>query len=198
MNDGNVDVEGATVTTTAATGVFANDTDADGDALTVTNAGTFTGAFGTLTLNADGSYSYVASKTAAIDGAPANSKPTDVFVYTESDGLGGSASAVLSITIDRPPVAVNDVNSVREGGIVGSAASVLSNDTDKDGDTLTVTSTGTFTGSFGELALNANGTYSYIQDNTAAVDGATAGSHPLDVFTYTESDGHGGSASAPR
>ncbi len=198
VNDSNVDVEGATVTTTAATGEFSNDTDADGDALTVTNAGTYTGTFGTLTLNADGSYSYVASKTAAIDGAPANSKPTDVFVYTESDGHGGSASAVLSITIDRPPVAVSDTNADLEGATVTATAAtgVLGNDTDPDGDTLTVTSTGNVVGSFGTLTLNADGSYSYAANNTAAINGAAAGSHPLDVFTYTESDGNGGTASA--
>ena len=198
VNDSNVDVEGATVTTTAATGVFANDTDADHDALTVTTTGTFSGALGTLTLNADGSYSYVAGNIGVIDGAAAGSKPTDSFSFTESDGRGGTAVANLSITIDRNPVAQNDTNADLEGATITATAAtgVLANDTDKDGDALTVTSIGTKVGTFGTLSLNADGSYSYVAGNAAAINGAAAGSHPVDVFTYTESDGHGGTASA--
>ena len=68
---------GPRVTTTAATGVLSNASDLDGDNLTVTGvsdtahgAGTvgssLAGTYGHLTLNADGSYSYVADNTAAI------------------------------------------------------------------------------------------------------------------------------------
>ncbi len=98
------------MTTTGAAGAaFANDTDADGDALAVasvsytnpttnmTTTGTVgeavTGQFGTLTLNADGSYSYNANDAANYTTANATGQPTvDNFTYTASDGMGGATA----------------------------------------------------------------------------------------------------------
>ena len=197
-NDSSADVEGVTIQTTAATGVLANDTDTDGDGLTVTSTGTFTGTFGTLVMAADGSYSYVGDNTAAIDGFATGGHAVDAFSYSESDGHGGTADGILSITIDRPPVAANDGNVDVEGATVTATAAtgVFANDTDADGDALTVTTTGTFSGAFGTLTLNADGSYSYVAGNIGVIDAAPAGSKPTDVFSYTESDGHGGTAVA--
>ena len=109
------DVVGSTITATAATGVLSNDSDLDGDKLTVTGisdvthgAGTvgasLAGVYGHLTLNADGSYSYVADNSSAISSAPTGSHLQDAFTYTVSDGNGGTATATLTVTLDRPPV----------------------------------------------------------------------------------------------
>jgi uncharacterized repeat protein (TIGR01451 family) len=82
----------------AAPGVLANDTDADGDALT---ALLLTGpAHGTLTLNADGSFQYIPT---------ANYSGTDTFTYKANDGRADSAAATVTIIIDTvngnlPPV----------------------------------------------------------------------------------------------
>ena len=78
---------GATLIATAANGVLSNDSDLDGDKLTVTavsdtahGAGTvgssLAGAYGHLTLNADGSYSYVADNTAAINSGADRQPPS--------------------------------------------------------------------------------------------------------------------------
>src|ERR1019366_7971278 len=86
------DVAGSTVTATAAAGVLSHASDPDGDALTITGvsdassgAGTvgtsLAGAYGHLTLNADGSYSYLADKSSAISSAPAGSHLQDTFSY---------------------------------------------------------------------------------------------------------------------
>src|SRR6202040_2129968 len=94
---------------------LSNDTDLDGDQLTVTGvsdpahgAGSvgsaLAGAYGHLTLNANGSYSYVADNTAAISGAPTGSHLQDAFTYTVSDGNGGTTTASLTVTLDRAPV----------------------------------------------------------------------------------------------
>ncbi len=78
----------STILTVAAPGVLANDTDADGDALT---ASLVSGpAHGQLTLNANGSFSY--TPTAGYSGS-------DSFQYTASDGKVGSNSATVSITV---------------------------------------------------------------------------------------------------
>ena len=101
-------------------------------------------------------------------------------------------------------MAVADTNTAFAGGSAATG-NVIGNDTDKDGDTLTVTgftdgSSGTvgtlFHGTYGDLTLNADGSYSYTAGATVgeqtALANATAGSHPTEIITYTESDGHGG------
>ena len=98
----------------AAKGVLANDTDADGDALT---AALVSGpSHGTLTLNANGSFTY--TPTAGYYGA-------DSFTYKANDGLADSNVATVSLTVNtvnHPPVAVNDSYSVNEDAVLTVAA----------------------------------------------------------------------------
>ncbi len=145
-SDAATDMAGATLTASAGQGVLSNDTDADGDTLTVTGvsdgahgAGTLTqplaGAYGHLTLNPDGSYSYVADMTSAIKSAPTGSHPQDAFTYTVSDGKGGSANAVLDVTLDRPPaVTTSNLTELPDRTV---AASSLFTAIDPDGGSIT-------------------------------------------------------------
>jgi VCBS repeat-containing protein len=138
--------------------VLTNDTDVDaGDGKTVSAvsfgaaAGTVgqarAGAFGSLTLNANGTYSY------AIDNANAQVQAlrtasdtlTETFSYTMRDTAGATSTSTLVITIqgaNDAPVAVADAGTaVEAGGAAGSNATgnVLTNDTDVDaGDGKTV------------------------------------------------------------
>jgi hypothetical protein len=74
----------------AAPGVLANDTDADGNALSAV-PGTFpTASGGTVTINADGSFSYLS--------APGFTG-TDSFTYTVTDGIDAASATV---TMDVP------------------------------------------------------------------------------------------------
>ena len=192
---------------TAGTGVLGNDTDKDGDAITITavngngaNVGNSTaGTYGHLTLNANGSYTYIADNTTNIDNAATGSHPVDTFTYTVSDGLGGVSTTTVSFTIDRPPTVVAD-----SGAAVESASgngNVLTNDSDKDGDTLVVSAVNgsganvgvLVAGTYGHINIASNGSYTYNADNTVAIDSAATGAHLTDTFTYTDSDGHGGS-----
>ena len=142
--------------TDAAHGVLANDSDPDGDPLTVTG---FTGGtHGTLVLNADGSYSYTVTDLTG----PTGSHLHDVFAYGITDGLGGVAVANLDITLNRAPIAVNDSTAVNKGGAV--SGNVLANDSDPDGDAIRITSVGGGTfghaaGTYGTLTFNADGSY---------------------------------------
>jgi hypothetical protein len=71
--------------------VSANDSDPDGDALSVTSVGAATAAsHGTTTLNADGTVTY--TPVAGYTGA-------DSFSYTVSDGQGGEATASVDVTV---------------------------------------------------------------------------------------------------
>ena len=165
--------------------VLANDTDVDGEALSVTNPGVYVGAYGTLTLNADGSYTYVPN--AAAQGLDTGESAQDVFSYTASDGTA-SDSATLTVTVDGgndAPVANDDAVSTGEDSIV--SGNVLANDTDLDGEALTMTSPGTYVGSYGTLNLAADGSYTYTPN--AAAQGLDDGETAIDVFSYAASDG---------
>ena len=134
VNNTATDAVGTTLTTTAASGVLSNDADLDGDKLAVTGVsdtaqgiGTvgsaLAGLYGHLTLNADGSYSYVADNTGAIGSAP-NGLLHDSFTYTVSDGNGGTSSAVLNIAVERPSV-VTTSNISENPGLTLAASSLF-------------------------------------------------------------------------
>lgn len=165
----------ATAEETAITvAVLANDSDPDGGTLTVT--GMVNPAHGTAVVNAGASITY----TPATDYTG-----TDTLTYTISDGQGGTAVGTVVITVtpvNDTPVAVSDIAT---SGAAPTAIAVLANDTDVDGDTLTVASV--TQGAHGTVAVSAGSIIVY----TPAV-GYTGG----DVFSYTVSDGHGGTATA--
>ena len=71
------------------------------------------GTYGHLTLNANGSFTYAADITAAIDSAAQGSAPVDTFTYSELDGHGGTATQNVSFTVERPPVV--DLNGATAG-----------------------------------------------------------------------------------
>ena len=73
-------------------GVLANDRDVDGDRLTVTSVEP--GRVGTVTINPDSTLRYA---------APAGFLGWDSFVYTVSDGNGGTDSATVQVIISPPP-----------------------------------------------------------------------------------------------
>jgi large repetitive protein len=153
--------------------VLANDTDADGDPLTVTAA---SAPNGTVTINPDGTITYTPR---------ANFNGTDTITYTISDGKGGTSTATVTVTVDPvndPPVATNDTATTNEDTPVTVA--VLTNDTDIDGDPLTVVSA---TAPNGTVVINPNGTITYTPN---------ANFNGTDTITYQISDGKGGFSTA--
>jgi VCBS repeat-containing protein len=97
------------VTVDSAHGVLANDTEpVPGFTLSVSAVNGLSadvgqavaGEFGTLTLNGDGSYSYV--DTAKPGDLPRHGVGEDVFTYTASDGHGGTSDSTLTILVTRP------------------------------------------------------------------------------------------------
>ena len=114
--------------TAATTTVLANDSYADGDVLTLAGLGSV--ANGTV----------VASGTTAVKFTPkANWSGTTSYTYSVTDGRGGVASALVTVTV----TAVNDAPSAvadLAGALAGVATdiAVLANDLDADGDPLGV------------------------------------------------------------
>ncbi|MCA1683698.1 MAG: tandem-95 repeat protein, partial [Actinobacteria bacterium] len=113
-----------------APGVLANDTDADGDALTAGSASAPTS--GTVTLSTDGSFTYT----------PATGfSGTASFTYVASDGGGGTATGTVTMTVagtNTAPTAVSDSYTTNEDTpLTVAAPGVVGNDTDAEADTLT-------------------------------------------------------------
>jgi hypothetical protein len=110
--------------------------------------------------------------------------------YTVSDGNGGAASALVTITVnpvnDAPTAVADAFTSPEDTVLVLVVAQLTANDGDVDGDDILVTDVGTTATTHGSVALVA-GSITYAPD--ADYNG------PAD-FSYTISDGHGGTATA--
>ena len=193
--------EDATLTVNTVNGVIqgvGTDTDADNTTASLVVSGvaagiggvaqgvgvgtTVTGSYGTLTLNGDGSYSYVADQTAA-DALATGVTANDVFSYTVTDPNGAvSNSTTLTITVtgtNDAPVANDDtLLATEDTPVIYTAAQLLGNDTDVDLDTLTIASV--TSGSGGTAVLNGDGTVTFTPN--ANFNGTAD-------FTYTVTDG---------
>jgi VCBS repeat-containing protein len=160
----------------AAPGVLANDTDGNNDTLTAALVSGTTN--GMLSLNPDGSFTYTP--------AP-NYNGSDSFTYKASDGAADSNVVTVTITVNAVndnPVANPDSLTVAKNG--SDVVFALANDTDVDGDTLTVVS----------YTQGAHGTVKYSPKNNNFRYTPAKGFSGTDTFTYTISDGHGGTATA--
>ncbi|WP_339488147.1 VCBS domain-containing protein [Pseudomonas sp. EL_65y_Pfl2_R95] len=220
--------------------VLSNDTDLENGVLTVTGVRTGTetgtgtggsvgtslrGLYGNLTLNSNGTWTYVLDNSLASVQALRISGQTltENFTYTVQDPYLADDTAQLVITIDgrNDTPAANDDNatSVEAGGIfngtpgINPQGNVLDNDTDVDsvanGETKQVIGASSETGStasagqvlvgrYGSLTLNADGTYQYVLDNNNPTVQAlrTAGETLRETFTYTMRDTAGAESTA--
>ncbi|MER3352831.1 MAG: Ig-like domain-containing protein [Hoeflea sp. D1-CHI-28] len=150
-----------------------NTNDPDGDTLTHTVEAGDGPSNGTVSMNADGTYTYTPN---------ANYNGADSFTYTVSDGNGGTDTGTVSITV----TAVNDAP-------VGAPAAATTNEdtalnasvaaTDVDGDALSFSVQAGNGPSNGSVTMNPNGSYTYTPN---------ANFNGTDSFTYTVSDGNGG------
>ena len=207
---------GATGSADAAHGLLstAAASDPDGDGLTITaidGVGAYvgqteSGSNGTVTVNADGSYSFTA---AADPSGPTGSPVTELATFTVSDGHGGFTTADLTVTIDRAPAGVSQTPAVDDGAPFGGNALTGASDPDTSSTTFSVTQvtpaggmtsavaangTTTVSGTYGDLVIGANGAYTYTDGATPGEQSALAGvtgSHPVDSFTVTLADTNG-------
>src|SRR5205085_11305343 len=133
--------------------VLANDTDVDGDALTAALVTTTT--HGTLSLNANGGFTYT---------PVLNYNGPDSFTYKANDGVFDSNVATVDITVNAvndPPVAVSNSYSTNEDTtLVVAAPGVLGNDSDVDGNPLTAVLVSGV--AHGSLSVAADGSFTYL------------------------------------
>jgi len=157
---------------TLSLAVLGNDTDPDGDVLSITG----------VTQPVGGSVSIAAgAKALSFAFAPAATVGTS-FTYTVSDGRGGTATATVDVGFNRNPVAVADTGSTQVG--VAVTVAVLANDTDADGDGLQVTAVAPAVGASAQIT--GGGTTVTFTPDPVRIGNQT--------FTYTVSDGRGGVA----
>ncbi len=204
-------VSNGTVGSNPTGNVLTNDTDVDaGDTKTVTgvlagvqasaaaNVGSaVTGSFGSITIAADGAYTYtVDNSNSAVQALRTTSNTLqDVFTYTMRDTSGLTSTTQITVTIqganDAPTAVADTVTAVEAGGVANGTAgtnptgNVLTNDTDPDsagnGETKTVVGVlaGTqasaagnvglyVAGQYGAVIVNPNGSYQYLVNNSDA------------------------------
>jgi large repetitive protein len=160
--------------------VLSNDTDPDSDPLTVTantnpSNGTLSG------INPDGSFTYTPN---------ANFCGTDTFTYTVSDGRTPPLTDIGTVTINvtcvnDPPVAANndDYTTDENVPLTISAPGILDNDTDPDGDVLTVVIPTASQPNHGTLTQNPDGSFTYVPES-----GFCVGENYTDSYSYYAQD----------
>ena len=179
-----------------ATGnVLTNDSDVDqSTVLSVANAGTLQGNYGSLILNADGGYTYMLDNASlAVQSLAAGQIVTESFSYQATDGIAFTP-AMLTVSItgtNDAPVAVADVAVAQEDLTIIATGNVLANDTDVDqGAVLSVVDAGLFAGSYGQLTLATDGSYSYALNNASlGAQLLAAGQVVTETFAYAATDG---------
>ncbi|WP_454563198.1 retention module-containing protein [Pseudomonas sp. AIG] len=168
--------------------------------------GSATGNYGQIVLNPNGTYTYTLTSPAsttphADDGA---NTLTETFTYQATDSLGNIVTSTIVVSIvDDVPKAVNDsnANSASETQLT-LTGNVLTNDVQgadvvATGPNAGPITAGTFTGTYGTLVLNANGTYTYtLNPNDADFKNLHGGGNGTETFTYTLTDADGDTSTA--
>ena len=153
--------------------VLANDTDPNGDPLTVTDA---SAPNGTVAINADGTISYTPNPDF-------NGEDTITYTVTDPDGNTATGTVAVSVAaVEDAPTTGADTADVDEDDTV--TIDVLANDSDVDGGDLTVTDASAPNGT---VAINADGTISYTPNPDFNGE---------DTITYTVTDPEGNTSTA--
>lgn len=180
--------------------VLANDTDVDGETLTVThvnganivvNGTVAVGGGASVRLNADGTLTYVPA---------ANATGVQTFSYTVSDGMGGAATSTVEVdlaAVNDAPVAQADTASTDEDtALVLTANSLTANDTDLDGDALSISSVSAVSARGASVSINAAGDVVYDPGSSTELQALSRGQQVTDTFTYVVTDASGATSTA--
>ncbi|PSF32497.1 hypothetical protein C7H19_21635 [Aphanothece hegewaldii CCALA 016] len=193
--------DAATITGTLSTSVTEDDSDPNLTAtgnLTISDPDTGedqfstnvtgSGNLGSLSITSDGAYTYTVVNS-AVQYLGAGGTKTETFTVSSVDGTTQDITITINGLDDNlSPVALdNTATAVVNFPINISVSTLLSNDTDADGDVLSITSISNITG--GTATLNDNGTLLDKTDDFITYTPSSVGNFSLD---YTVDDGNGG------
>ena len=197
-----------------------DDSDTESDSLSVTlikplngsntsissgSSTTITGTYGQLTVKSNGAYNYKANQDAA-DTLDTGESAEEQFVYTVSDGNGGTDTGILTITIngiEDDPNAVKDNISLNISESLTLTGNATTNDIDPD-DSLTIVACGqgrnpnvgtaktvgtAFDSNYGQMTINTDGSYTFVAVSNIK-ELLEPGQSVTEKFYYTVSDGN--------
>ncbi|WP_223508700.1 MULTISPECIES: beta strand repeat-containing protein, partial [unclassified Pseudomonas] len=184
-------------------------TDIDHDATaTWSIAGTDTGIYGSIAVDNTGKWIYTLANgtngvASAVQSLKVGESHDDVFTVQVRDGLGGVDTQLVTVTItgsnDAPVLSFatgNDVGTVKEDTTLSVGGQFSSTDIDHNA-TTSWTINGSPTGTYGSIAVDSSGQWTYTLANgtdgvASAVQSLKAGESHNEVFSVQVSDGLGG------
>src|SRR3990167_2722016 len=141
---------------------------------------------------AGGTVSYTYTLQGTVSNALGSNQASESFAVVITDEDGSFSSDSLDVTIiDDQPIAANDSNSLNEDdSSVGG--NVLTNDIAGADGGKVVTTPGSYAGTYGQLLLNTDGSYTYTlytdPATQALIQGLSDGESLNDSFAYTMRD----------
>jgi VCBS repeat-containing protein len=168
-------------------------TDVDnGATLTWSVVGSATGAYGLISIDAGGEWTY--SLNAAAQSLAAWESHDESFKILVTDEHGAIADRDVVITVtgtnDAPSIDVGgDAGSVEEDATLTAGGQLAATDVDNDA-VLTWSLGGSAAGSYGSLAVDVSGGWTYTLDNDAAQSLSVGETHD-EQFTVQVADEHG-------
>ncbi|AZD46892.1 VCBS domain-containing protein [Pseudomonas chlororaphis] len=170
--------------------------------------GANTGSYGSIIVDGTGQWTYTLANStdgvaSAVQSLKAGESHNEVFSVQVSDGLGGVDTQLVTVTVtgsnDAPVISFasgGDAGAVKEDTTLSVSGQFNSTDIDHDA-TATWSIVGANTGSFGSIAVDSNGQWTYTLANgtdgvASAVQSLKAGESHDEVFSVQVSDGLGG------
>jgi len=166
-------------------GIILSASDADGDSL----------AYSIVTGPSNGSIS--GTEPVLTYSPNLNYEGLDSFTFKANDGTDDSNLATISINItpiNDPPVANDDNGSTDEDSVTNVA--VLTNDSDPDGDSISISIFDGASTLGASISDNGDGTLNYDPTTSSTLQSLNDGDAQDDTFSYTIQDEHGATNSA--
>ncbi|HEY7810719.1 MAG TPA: Ig-like domain-containing protein [Allosphingosinicella sp.] len=173
--------------------LLANDSDPNGDAISVVGVQAVSQKGATVTVSATGQVHYDAGQIFA--SLNAGQTATDTFTYTIRDAAGLTSTATATVTITgvtqnaAPTAGADQVTVAENAGATDITATLLANDSDPEGQALVVSGVQSVSANGAAVTLSADGHVLYNPGTVFAE--LEAGETAIDTFTYTITDAGG-------
>ncbi|MGR6834315.1 retention module-containing protein [Aliivibrio wodanis] len=156
------------------------------------------GDYGSLSLNANGKWTYTIDNTlASTQGLLAGQKETEQYIIQVEDQYGAIDTVTVTVTVkgtnDIPELSGELTGKIEEDSAITEIEGQLAPDDADIGDSHSW-SLSSETGSYGTLSIDASGKWIYtLSNNKDSVQQLSEGEEVTDIFTVTVKDGSGAS-----